>query len=64
MVDRQADQLKAIAAKQRTDPTAFIANRELFGDLIDEPAFVEPYIAALRSLHTRGARPTLEALAT
>jgi mannitol 2-dehydrogenase len=64
VVDRQADQLKAIAAKQRTDPTAFIANRELFGDLIDELAFVEPYIAALHSLHTRGARPTLEALAT
>ena len=64
VVDRQADQLRAIAAKQRTDPTAFIANRELFGDLIDKPAFVEPYIAALRSLHTRGARPTLETLAT
>jgi mannitol 2-dehydrogenase len=64
VVDRQADQLKAIAAKQRTDPTAFIANRELFGDLIDERAFVEPYIAALHSLHTRGARPTLEALTT
>jgi mannitol 2-dehydrogenase len=64
VVDRQADQLKAIAAKQRTDPTAFIANRDLFGDLYDEPAFVEPYIAALDSLHTRGARATLEGLAT
>jgi mannitol 2-dehydrogenase len=64
VVDRLADQLKTIAAEQRADPTAFIANRELFGDLIDEPAFVEPYIAALHSLHTRGARPTLEALAT
>ena len=64
VVDRQADELKAIAAKQRTDPTAFIANRELFGDLIDEPPFVEPYLAALDSLRTRGARATLEALAT
>jgi mannitol 2-dehydrogenase len=64
VVDRLADQLKTVAAEQRVDPTAFIANRELFGDLIDEPAFVEPYIAALHSLHTRGARPTLEALAT
>jgi mannitol 2-dehydrogenase len=63
VVDRLADQLKAIAAKQRRDPTAFIANRELFGDLIDQPAFVEPYIAALNSLHTRSARATLEALA-
>jgi mannitol 2-dehydrogenase len=62
VVDRLADQLKAIAAKQRSDPTAFIANRELFGDLIDERAFVEPYTAALDSLHTRGARATLEAL--
>jgi mannitol 2-dehydrogenase len=64
VVDRQADQLRAIAAKQRTDQTAFIANRELFGDLIDEPAFVEPYIAALDLLQTRGARATLETLAT
>ena len=64
VVDRQADQLRAIAAKQRTDPTAFIANRELFGDLIDERAFVEPYIAALDLLQTRGARATLETLAT
>jgi hypothetical protein len=28
VVDRLADRLKAIAAKQRTNPTAFIANRE------------------------------------
>jgi mannitol 2-dehydrogenase len=64
VVDRLADKLKTIAADQRADPTAFIANRELFGDLIDEPAFVEPYVAALHSLHTRGAVATLEALAT
>jgi mannitol 2-dehydrogenase len=64
IVDRLADQLKAIAGTQGTDPTAFIANRELFGDLIDEPAFVEPYVATLNSLRTRGARATLEALAT
>ncbi|HEY6812469.1 MAG TPA: mannitol dehydrogenase family protein [Propionibacteriaceae bacterium] len=63
IVDRLADSLQAIAAKQATDPTAFIANRELFGDLIDEPAFVEPYLATLDSLHTSGARATLEALA-
>ena len=40
-----------------------MANRELFGDLVDEPAFTEPYLAALDSLHTHGARATLEALA-
>jgi mannitol 2-dehydrogenase len=63
IVDRLADSLQAIAAKQATDPTAFIANRELFGDLIDEPAFVEPYVATLNSLHTSGARATLEGFA-
>ena len=58
VVDRLADSLKARAAKQRTDPTAFIANRELFGDLVDQPAFVEPYVNTLNSLHASGARAT------
>jgi len=64
VVDRLADQLTAAARRQRTDPLAFVANRELFGDLVDEPAFTEPYLAALDSLHRHGARSTLEALTT
>ena len=64
VVDRLADELKIIAAKQRTDPLAFVANRDLFGDLVDHPAFTEPYLAALNSLHASGARATLKALAT
>ena len=64
VVDRLADSLKDSAARQRVDPTAFIANRELFGDLIDQPAFVEPYVDILNSLYTSGARATLERLAT
>jgi len=63
VVDRLADELKAVAATQGTDPLAFVANRELFGDLVDEEAFTTPYLAALESLHTRGSRATLEALA-
>ena len=39
-----------------------MANRELFGDLVDQPGFTEPYRATLESLHTRGARATLESL--
>jgi mannitol 2-dehydrogenase len=62
--DRLADTLQQIAAKQREDPLAFVKNRELFGDLADEPAFTEPYLNTLNSLHSRGARATLEALAT
>jgi mannitol 2-dehydrogenase len=64
VVDRLADTLQQIAAQQREDPLAFVKNRELFGELANEPAFTEPYLDALNSLHTKGARATLEALAT
>ena len=64
VVDRLADTLTAIAKTQREDPLAFVANRELFGDLVDEPGFTEPYLATLDSLHRDGARATLEALAS
>ena len=65
VVDRLADTAAApIAAQQRDDPLAFVKNRELFGDLAGEPDFTEPYLNALDSLHTKGSRSTLEALAT
>jgi mannitol 2-dehydrogenase len=63
VVDRLADTLVEIAAQQREDPLAFVKNRELFGDLATEPAFTEPYLNTLNSLHDSGARATLEALA-
>ncbi len=63
VVDRLAEQLTAVAAKQREEPLAFVANRELFGDLVDEPGFTAPYLAALDSLHRNGSRATLQALA-
>jgi mannitol 2-dehydrogenase len=62
VVDRLADSLTAIARRQREDPDAFISNRELFGDLVDEPRFAEAYRRALSSLHERGARATLESI--
>jgi mannitol 2-dehydrogenase len=62
VVDRLRDRLVAIARRQREDPDAFIANRELFGDLVDDPRFVAAYRSALRSLHERGARATLESI--
>ena len=63
VVDRLAGSLTAIARRQREgEPEAFIANRELFGDLVDEPRFVAAYRSALRSLHERGALATLESL--
>jgi mannitol 2-dehydrogenase len=62
VVDRRRDSLMARARRQREDPLAFIADRELFGDLVDDERFVAHYRAALTSLHERGARATLEDL--
>jgi mannitol 2-dehydrogenase len=62
VVDRRRDRLMANAGRQREDPLAFIADRELFGDLVDDERFTSQYRAALASLHERGARATLEAL--
>jgi mannitol 2-dehydrogenase len=62
IVDRLKDQLQAIAQSNRSRPLAFIENRELFGDLVDNPRFVEAYTWALEKLHRVGARATLEAL--
>jgi mannitol 2-dehydrogenase len=62
VVDRLKDTLVPIAQRQREDPTAFVANRDVFGDLIDHEAFVGPYLAALESLQDHGARATLQSL--
>jgi mannitol 2-dehydrogenase len=62
VVDRLRDQLMAIARRQREDPLAFIANREVFGDLVDNERFVSAYRPVLASLHNKGARATLEDL--
>jgi mannitol 2-dehydrogenase len=62
VVDRLGDSLMALARRQREDPDVFIANRDLFGDLVDDPRFVGAYRSALRSLHKRGARATLESI--
>jgi mannitol 2-dehydrogenase len=62
VVDRQRERVTALARRQREDPLAFIADRELFGDLVEHDPFVSAYRFALRSLHERGARATLEAV--
>ncbi|BDS49584.1 mannitol dehydrogenase family protein [Rhodoluna sp. KAS3] len=62
VVDPLKDVLVPIAQSQRVHPLAFIENRELFGDLVDNPKFTEPYLAALSSLHTNGAHATVVAI--
>jgi mannitol 2-dehydrogenase len=64
VVDRLRDQLMERARKQREDPLAFISDRDLFGDLVDDEQFAAAFTSALDALHTRGARATLEAVAS
>ena len=64
VVDRLREPLMAAAARHGEDPLAFLRDRSLFGDLVDEPRFTEPYLWALDSLHRAGARATLEQLRT
>ena len=63
VVDRLKDTLVPAARRQREEPLAFVANREVFGDLVDDERFVGIYRAVLGSLHERGSRATLEAIA-
>jgi mannitol 2-dehydrogenase len=62
VVDRLADTLIPIARSQRANPRAFLENHSLFGNLAEEPRFVEPYLWTLDSLHRHGARSTLDVL--
>ena len=62
VVDRLADRLTRAALRQREDPDAFIANRDVFGDLADDERFVAAYRSALASLRQSGARATLQSL--
>jgi mannitol 2-dehydrogenase len=60
--DQLADTLVPLARSQHENPTAFIENTEVFGDLASQSRFVEAYTWALESLHNDGARATLEKL--
>ncbi len=62
VVDQLADSLVPIARSQYDHPTAFIELTAVFGDLAQQPRFVQAYCWALESLHRKGARATLEAL--
>lgn len=62
VLDQLADSLIPIARSQYQNPTAFIEVSAVFSDLAHQPRFVNAYRWALDSLHSKGARATLEAL--
>lgn len=61
VVDRLKDRLTA-AARRREDPLAFVRDREVFGDLVDDERFTSTYLGLLSSLQDKGSRATLEGL--
>jgi mannitol 2-dehydrogenase len=62
VVDRLAGPLMAAARRQREEPLAFISNRDVFGNLVEDLRFTTLFEAALTSLHRNGARATVEML--
>jgi mannitol 2-dehydrogenase len=58
VVDHLRDKLMATAGGNRRSPAAFVQNREVFGDISDDPRFMAAYLGALNLLHTKGARAT------
>src|SRR4051794_2695584 len=62
VVDRRRDVLTANARRHRENPLSFLADPDLFGNLVDDARFTSAYLAALSSLHERGARATLESV--
>jgi mannitol 2-dehydrogenase len=62
VVDRLRDTLTAAAGDQGSDPLAFVRNRDLFGELVEDDRFTSAYLTVLDSLHRKGARATLQDL--
>ena len=60
IVDPLAEQTTTAASRQDEEPTAFLEQRDLFGDLADQPRFVDAYVSALQRLKSHGARATPE----
>ena len=54
------DELAHAAGK---DPLAFLRDREIFGDLVENERFTTMYVQLLESLHEHGSRATLEKVA-
>lgn len=60
VVDRQRERVMARAATHDEDLLAFLRDEELFGDLVEQSAFTEPYAEALKTLRAEGARVLLQ----
>jgi mannitol 2-dehydrogenase len=57
--DPNWERLQAAAKPARSDPRAFLAMRDIFGELADSPAYVDAFSGALSNLWKIGVRATL-----
>jgi mannitol 2-dehydrogenase len=64
LVDPRREQLVERARRQQDEPLAFLADRDLFGDLVDDDRVAALYPQILDSLRERGTRATVSALVT
>lgn len=64
IVDRLKEPLMAAAALQSQDKLAFLRNRDVFGDLVDNVRFTDAYLKTLDTLHSKGARAAVQELVT
>ncbi|MGY2130341.1 mannitol dehydrogenase family protein [Blastococcus sp. SYSU DS0617] len=60
VVDPLRERLTAAARRQGEEPLAFVSDRELFGNLVDDARFAETYVATLDLVRRRGTRAALE----
>ncbi|OAV44054.1 mannitol dehydrogenase family protein [Lewinella sp. 4G2] len=54
ILDERAAQLHRAAAGTTTDPISFLRQESIFGDLSEQPRFVEAYTEAVRLVYDRG----------
>ncbi|GAB3552102.1 mannitol dehydrogenase family protein [Arthrobacter tumbae] len=64
VVDRLRDRVMHAAAQTRSDPLAFLHQRDLFRDLAEHPVFVNAYLEALGTLHGPGTAVLVAELAS
>lgn len=62
VVDPRRDSLMTAARAQSTNPTAFIEDRSVFGDLSQATPFTWAYLDALELIRTKGTRAALREL--
>ena len=61
LVDPNLDRIRAAAVAAKTDPDAFLALKDVYGDLSANPVFRERFAFMLRSLWDKGVVATLTA---